>query len=59
MKNTINIFYSWQSDLPDNTNKLAIRDMLQKTKNTIETDRNINIIIDEAIRGKAVVRIYH
>jgi len=53
MKNIINIFYSWQSDLPDNTNKLAIRNMLQKAKNTIETDRNINIIIDEAIRDKA------
>jgi hypothetical protein len=39
--------------LPDNTNKLAIKSMLQKAKNTIETDRNTNIIIDEAIRNKA------
>ncbi len=53
MNNPINIFYSWQSDLPDNTNKIVIRDMLQKAKNIIETEKKINIIIDEAIRNKA------
>ena len=53
MSNQINIFYSWQSDLPDETNKIVIRDILQKAKNTIETEKKINLIIDEALRDKA------
>lgn len=48
MKNTIKIFYSWQSDLAEKTNKRAIRDMLIKAKSQIEQEHKINILIDEA-----------
>lgn len=54
MKENIKIFYSWQSDLSDDTNKRAIRDMLKKAKSKIEHENkdNINIIIDEATRDE-------
>ena len=50
MQNTVKIFYSWQSDLSEKTNKLAIREILKKAKLKIESKatENLNIYIDEA-----------
>jgi hypothetical protein len=46
------IFYSWQSDLPDETNRRAIRIALRNASSAIEVDNpNIRIEIDEATRG--------
>ena len=47
----ITIFYSWQSDLPDNTNRKLIRDALHLAIPELEDDR-IKIFIDEATRNK-------
>jgi hypothetical protein len=51
---TINIFYSWQSDLSRRTNQDAIRHALEICRSSLETtsfERKINIQIDEATRG--------
>ena len=48
----ITIFYSWQSDLPDNTNRKLIRDALHLLIPELENDR-IRIFIDEATREEA------
>jgi len=42
----IRVFYSWQSDLPDKTNKVAIRKALQKSKKNFSE----KIVLDEATR---------
>lgn len=42
----IRVFYSWQSDLPDKTNKAAIRNALQKAKKGLSE----KIVLDEATR---------
>jgi hypothetical protein len=48
----VKIFYSWQSDLPDNTNRKFIRDALHITIPHIE-ENNIKILLDEATRNKS------
>jgi nucleoside 2-deoxyribosyltransferase len=52
MPNNIKVFYSWQSDLSDTTNKRVIRNMLIQAKSKIEMENSddMNIIIDEATR---------
>ncbi|MDI5832644.1 nucleotide-binding protein (plasmid) [Shewanella xiamenensis] len=45
------IFYSWQSDLPDNTNRNAIRSALRTACNRVEEDASIRLTLDEATRG--------
>jgi len=47
---TITIFYSWQSDSSEETNKRAIRSTLRDSLNKIEEELTINIILDEATR---------
>lgn len=52
MKSTYNIFYSWQSDSPKDTNHIAIRQAVQEALNCIESEvEDINIKLDEATRG--------
>ncbi len=48
----LTIFYSWQSDLPDNTNRKLIRDALHLIIPELENDR-LKIFIDEATREEA------
>ena len=45
------IFYSWQSDLPQNTNQKAIRNSLRSASSLIEESSYIRIVLDEATRG--------
>lgn len=52
MTKTIRIFYSWQSDLPCSTNSSLIRRALQQAKRDLEAEQEIEIILDEAIRGE-------
>ena len=48
----INIFYSWQSDLEEQTNKIAIRQFIKEAiKRIKQNDDDIEIIIDEDARG--------
>lgn len=48
----INIFYSWQSDLNEKTNKIAIRRFIEEAiKRIKQNDDDIEIIIDEDARG--------
>lgn len=47
------IFYSWQSDLPDSTNRTAIRLALKSVGFMLEESRpELKILIDEATRGE-------
>lgn len=45
----IMIFYSWQSDLPDNTNRKIIRDAIHLAIPDIE-ENEVKIVLDEATR---------
>jgi hypothetical protein len=46
------VFYSWQSDLPDATNRQAIRSGLRVASNKLESENStVRVIIDEATRG--------
>jgi hypothetical protein len=46
------VFYSWQSDLPDATNRQAIRSGLRVASNKLESESpTIRVIVDEATRG--------
>lgn len=46
------VFYSWQSDLPDATNRQAIRSSLRVASNKIEAENPaLRVIVDEATRG--------
>ncbi len=48
------VFYSWQSDLPDETNRRAIRSALRTASLIIEAENaNIRIVQDEATRGES------
>ncbi|MCO4206092.1 nucleotide-binding protein [Aeromonas taiwanensis] len=47
------IFYSWQSDLPQNTNQKAIRSSLRSASSLIEESSDIRIVLDEATRGES------
>jgi len=50
----ITIFYSWQSDLPDDTNRRAIRTSLREASNKVENEfsnDNVVITLDEATRA--------
>jgi len=51
MMNEITIFYSWQSDLPDNTNRKIIREAIHLAIPDIE-ENNVQIVLDEATRGE-------
>ena len=47
----IQIFYSWQRDLSEKTNKNAIRRALRTAQNNIEAHQpGLNIVLDEATR---------
>jgi hypothetical protein len=47
------IFYSWQTDLPDSTNRTAIRLALKSVAFKLEESRpELKILIDEATRGE-------
>ena len=53
-ENRITIFYSWQSDLPDETNRRAIRNCLREASAKVEADiGNLHLYLDEATRGKS------
>lgn len=46
------IFYSWQSDLPDETNRQAIRVALRVASNKVEEAHpHVRVLLDEATRG--------
>lgn len=46
------VFYSWQSDLPDATNRQAIRSGLRVASNKLESENpTMRVIVDEATRG--------
>ncbi len=48
------IFYSWQSDLPNATNRQAIRSALRTAFSAVETkNQGLRIELDEATRGEA------
>ncbi|WP_072426965.1 TIR domain-containing protein [Chitinimonas taiwanensis] len=48
------IFYSWQSDLPDETNRRAIRSALRTASSSVEAEYpGLRIALDEATRGEA------
>jgi hypothetical protein len=48
---TFTIFYSWQSDLPEATNKRAIRSAIRKAISTVEAEiAGLRIDLDEATR---------
>lgn len=50
---SFNIFYSWQSDLPDTTNRGLIRKQIRLAANKIESAGQYVIQIDEATRDTA------
>ena len=46
-------FYSWQSDLPDETNRQAIRSALRTASNKVEVAApQFRVVLDEATRGE-------
>ena len=49
----VNIFYSWQSDLPNPTNRGFIQDVLEKAARSIRTDDTIHVepVIDRDTQG--------
>jgi len=49
-KEEIKIFYSWQSDLREETNRRVIRKCLYKVIDVLEKSLGIHIILDEATR---------
>ncbi len=54
-QNTMRIFYAWQSDLPNDTNKNAIRRVLRTLRTPLETEFSslaLDIEIDEATRNE-------
>lgn len=51
MKTEFNIFYSWQSDLPNKTNRGYIKDQLLKDIRKIEKELSVKINVDEDTRG--------
>lgn len=55
MKNSpITVFYSWQSDLPRDTNQNAIRNCIGLAIKSIQNkNKSINLILDEATRNEA------
>lgn len=47
------IFYSWQSDLPDATNRRAIRSAIRTASNKIEVElSSVRLVLDEATRDE-------
>lgn len=51
---TIRVFYSWQSDRSDGTNRGFIRECLKEAKAVIQADKSVilNVHIDEATRDE-------
>lgn len=47
-KKEIRIFYSWQSDLNENTNRYFIRDILKKAIKKLEEELSCDFVLDEA-----------
>jgi len=53
-KTPLTIFYSWQSDLPKDTNQRIIGSCIKTTIITVEEkNESVNLIFDEATRGEA------
>jgi hypothetical protein len=51
-KRTVRVFYSWQSDLPDDCNKNAIRQALRTAAKRVgKAMPDLKVIVDEATRG--------
>jgi hypothetical protein len=51
-QSSLRIFFSWQSDLPNTTNRGAIRRALREAANRAEADlTGIHLVLDEAVRG--------
>jgi hypothetical protein len=51
-----NVFYAWQSDLPDDTNRGLIRRALRSAASALEesyTKSKLHVDIDEATRGES------
>jgi len=44
------IFYSWQSDLPDSTNRRAIRSAIRAASSKVEDISEARVVMDEATR---------
>ncbi len=54
-KSSFVVFYSWQSDLPDETNRRIIREALRDASSRLEeafSQRQLRVVVDEATRGK-------
>lgn len=49
---TLTVFYAWQSDLSEKTNRYAIRTALSAAASALSTKHGIQIVIDEATRGE-------
>lgn len=49
-KSPLKVFYSWQSDLPNETNRGAIRDALRGAKKNLK--EKVDFTVDEATRDK-------
>lgn len=44
------VFYSWQSDLPDSTNRRAIRSAIRAASSKAEEKSDVRVVMDEATR---------
>jgi|HubBroStandDraft_6_1064221.scaffolds.fasta_scaffold230313_1 hypothetical protein len=54
-KNVFRIFYAWQNDLPEHSNKAAIRKVLRALRTPLEqefSNLSLDVEIDEATRGE-------
>lgn len=48
----LRIFYSWQSDLPNNTNRGFIQAAVQDAIEEINTEKNLQLVLDQDTRGE-------
>lgn len=53
MKDKYTIFYSWQSDLPNKTNRGFIEDALKRASKLISKDIDVEIAVDRDTKGVA------
>lgn len=47
----LTVFYAWQSDLSEKTNRYAIRTALRAAASALNTKHGIEMVIDDATRG--------